>query len=33
MTRTSSFPNGDCCDFSTFHICPERYEFCASCTF
>ena len=33
MTRTSSFPNGDCCDFSTFQICPERYEFFASCTF
>jgi len=33
MTRTSSFPNGDWCDFSTFQICPERYEFFASCTF
>lgn len=33
MTRTSSFSNGACCDFSTFHICPERYEFFASCTF
>jgi GntR family transcriptional regulator len=33
MTRTSSFPNGECCDFSTFHICAERYEFFASCTF
>jgi GntR family transcriptional regulator len=33
MTRTSSFPSGECCDFSTFQICPERYEFFASCTF
>jgi GntR family transcriptional regulator len=33
MTRTSAFPNGDCCDHSTFHICPDRYEFFASCTF
>jgi GntR family transcriptional regulator len=33
MTRTSAFSNGDCCDHSTFHICPDRYEFFASCTF
>jgi GntR family transcriptional regulator len=33
MTRTSSYPNGECCDYSTFHICPDRYEFFASCTF
>lgn len=33
MTRTSALPNGDCCDYSTFYIRPERYEFVASCTF
>ena len=33
MTRTSAFANGACCDHSTFHICPDRYEFFASCTF
>lgn len=33
MTRTSAYPNGECCDHSTFHICPDRYEFFASCTF
>jgi len=33
MTRTSCFANGDCCDYSVFHIRPERYEFVASCTF
>lgn len=33
MTRTSSLSNGVCCDYSTFHIRPERYEFFASCSF
>ncbi|MDQ7968865.1 MAG: GntR family transcriptional regulator [Oxalicibacterium faecigallinarum] len=33
MTRISCFANGDCCDYSTFYIRPERYEFVASCTF
>lgn len=33
MTRTSAFANGECCDYSTFFIRPERYEFVASCSF
>ena len=33
MTRTSAFANGTCCDYSTFFIRPERYEFVASCSF
>ena len=33
MKRTSSFANGACCDYSIFHIRPERYEFVASCSF
>jgi len=33
MTRTSTAANGECCDYSVFHIRPERYEFVASCSF
>lgn len=33
MTRTSSWRDGECCDYSVFYIRPERYEFVASCSF
>lgn len=33
MTRTSCLASGACCDYSTFVIRPERYEFVASCSF
>ena len=33
MKRMSTSVTGDCCDYSIFHIRPERYEFVASCSF